>query len=61
MKAYKSCSKCGTLVLADRMADHWIIERHYSTTLPAVRVAPDALPVSRSQVMRAFHSRGNVS
>lgn len=33
---YERCEKCNELVLASRMADHWVIARHYSVNLPAV-------------------------
>lgn len=54
------CSKCGARVLPSRMADHWMIAQHYSPNLPATRAVP-IYPMSRADVMREFHSRGNVS
>lgn len=32
------CTFCRVMVRPDAMADHWIIARHYSETLPATRI-----------------------
>ncbi len=59
MKNFETCKNCGASVLASRMADHWLIARHHSRSLPATRAAAADAPMSRGEVMRAFHKQGN--
>ena len=30
-----TCTNCGVRVIPSRMADHWMIAKHYSANLPA--------------------------